>query len=291
LGMGGCGNEAATGQSDQEQGGGGGLVGELVEVSVLDSPDRSSVYFLRPADRSKDVTLLFDSKPELAPGTTIRVWGSPEGTDFRVSRYELVPPSASALINAPPQKAQTVAWVQIDINGGGVNQTKEAASALIFDQNGLRVATVDAGDRIVLKKVTISRDLGKEVEIGAGLTATDRVIASPPDGIAEAGDRADSERAEQRQDPEGDSGRSDDGDRCGGQMLIGPADSQDDNREDDRHEDAIARDARPPASGPGGQPSHGRAHEAGRAPQRGGPLRRQEFDERRAHDGIVRCGT
>jgi RND family efflux transporter MFP subunit len=59
------------------------------------------------------------------------------------------------------------------------------ASALIFDQSGLRVATVDAGDRIVLKKVTIARDLGKEVEIGAGLTATDRVIASPPDGIAE----------------------------------------------------------------------------------------------------------
>jgi multidrug efflux pump subunit AcrA (membrane-fusion protein) len=59
------------------------------------------------------------------------------------------------------------------------------ASALIFDQSGLRVATVDASDKIVLKKVTIARDLGKEVEIGAGLSATDRVIASPPDGIAE----------------------------------------------------------------------------------------------------------
>jgi RND family efflux transporter MFP subunit len=65
------------------------------------------------------------------------------------------------------------------------NAISVPASALIFDQSGLRVATVDDGDRIVLKKVTISRDLGKEVEIGAGLTATDRVIASPPDGIAE----------------------------------------------------------------------------------------------------------
>ena len=59
------------------------------------------------------------------------------------------------------------------------------ASALIFDQNGLRVATVNAADRIVLKQVTISRDLGREVEIGSGLTAADRIIESPPDGIAE----------------------------------------------------------------------------------------------------------
>jgi RND family efflux transporter MFP subunit len=65
------------------------------------------------------------------------------------------------------------------------NAISVPASALIFDQSGLRVATVDAADRIVLKKVTISRDLGKEVEIGIGLAATDRVIASPPDGLAE----------------------------------------------------------------------------------------------------------
>jgi RND family efflux transporter MFP subunit len=59
------------------------------------------------------------------------------------------------------------------------------ASALIFDQSGLRVATVDDSNRIVLKKVTIARDLGREVEIGTGLAASDRVIASPPDGITD----------------------------------------------------------------------------------------------------------
>ena len=58
------------------------------------------------------------------------------------------------------------------------------ASALIFDQSGLRIATVGADDRVVLKSVTISRDLGKEVEIASGLAADDRVVASPPDGIA-----------------------------------------------------------------------------------------------------------
>jgi len=58
------------------------------------------------------------------------------------------------------------------------------ASALIFDQGGLRIATVGVDDRVLLKSVTISRDLGKEVEIASGLAADDRVIASPPDGIA-----------------------------------------------------------------------------------------------------------
>lgn len=62
------------------------------------------------------------------------------------------------------------------------------ASALIFDRSGLRIATVDNDDRVVLKTVTISRDLGKEVEIGSGLTAEDRVIESPPDGIV-SGDK------------------------------------------------------------------------------------------------------
>ena len=58
-------------------------------------------------------------------------------------------------------------------------------SALIFDQSGLRVATVGADDRVALKTVTIARDLGSEIEIGSGLQADDRVVAAPPDGIAE----------------------------------------------------------------------------------------------------------
>jgi RND family efflux transporter MFP subunit len=58
------------------------------------------------------------------------------------------------------------------------------ASALIFDQSGLRVATVGDDSRVMLKTVVISRDLGRVVEIGSGLTADDRIVESPPDGIA-----------------------------------------------------------------------------------------------------------
>jgi membrane fusion protein (multidrug efflux system) len=58
-------------------------------------------------------------------------------------------------------------------------------SALIFDAAGLRVATVDANDKVAFKPVTIARDLGGEIEIGTGVAANDRVIATPPDGLAE----------------------------------------------------------------------------------------------------------
>jgi hypothetical protein len=37
---------------------------------------------------------------------------------------------------------------------------------------------------VVLKPVTIARDLGAVIEIASGLAADDHVIQNPPDGIA-----------------------------------------------------------------------------------------------------------
>lgn len=57
------------------------------------------------------------------------------------------------------------------------------ASALIFDQNGLRVAVVGPGDKVVFRRIAIARDLGREIEVASGLTLEDRVIVGPPDGL------------------------------------------------------------------------------------------------------------
>jgi hypothetical protein len=62
------------------------------------------------------------------------------------------------------------------------------ASALIFNKAGLSVATIGLDDRVVLKPVMIMRDLGKLVELSAGLKPDDRIIENPPDGISN-GDR------------------------------------------------------------------------------------------------------
>ena len=68
---------------------------------------------------------------------------------------------------------------------GAAGTFRIPVSALIFDQKGLRVATVKPDDSVLFKTVTIARDLGSEIEIGSGIAADDRVIAAPPDGIAD----------------------------------------------------------------------------------------------------------
>jgi membrane fusion protein (multidrug efflux system) len=43
---------------------------------------------------------------------------------------------------------------------------------------------VDAGNRVLIKPVSLERDLGAVVEIASGLAPNDRVIENPPDGIS-----------------------------------------------------------------------------------------------------------
>jgi RND family efflux transporter MFP subunit len=58
------------------------------------------------------------------------------------------------------------------------------SSALIFDARGLSIATLDASNHVVMKSISIVSDLGSAVEVASGVTTSDRVIDSPPDGIA-----------------------------------------------------------------------------------------------------------
>jgi membrane fusion protein (multidrug efflux system) len=61
------------------------------------------------------------------------------------------------------------------------------ATALVFGAQGMRVATVDANDRVALKPVTIGRNLGNRVEIESGLSLSDRLIDNPLESV-ETGD-------------------------------------------------------------------------------------------------------
>jgi RND family efflux transporter MFP subunit len=85
------------------------------------------------------------------------------------------------------------------------------SSALIFNKDGLRVATVGPDDKVKFKTVTIARDLGKEIELASGVAADDRIITAPPDGIADgdpvrvvgAGAKAKPATASEKQDVKG----------------------------------------------------------------------------------------
>jgi len=60
------------------------------------------------------------------------------------------------------------------------------STALIFGTHGMRVAAVDANNKVVLKSVKLGRDLGDHVEIHSGLSLTDKLIDNPQESI-EAG--------------------------------------------------------------------------------------------------------
>jgi RND family efflux transporter MFP subunit len=132
--------------------------------------------------------------PSVPPGTkaTIRVPEHPGKTYSGV-----VEASAQAVT---PSSGTTLMQIIVD-NGTGelmpgdyasirldaaarANLLSVPGSAIIFDAKGLSVATVTNDNHVVLKPVSIERDLGTVVQIASGLAATDRVIQNPPDGIA-----------------------------------------------------------------------------------------------------------
>ena len=57
------------------------------------------------------------------------------------------------------------------------------ASALLFQSEGLQVAVLGPDNKVEIRSVRVGRNFGTKVEILSGLTASDRVIDSPPDSI------------------------------------------------------------------------------------------------------------
>jgi RND family efflux transporter MFP subunit len=67
----------------------------------------------------------------------------------------------------------------------GANGIRVPATALMFRNEGMQVATVDASNHVKLKTVTIARDLGAAVDVGGGLSPQDRIIDNPVDALQE----------------------------------------------------------------------------------------------------------
>jgi RND family efflux transporter MFP subunit len=57
------------------------------------------------------------------------------------------------------------------------------SSAILFRQHGLEASVVGDGDKVTLKKISLGRNLGVQVEVTGGLVPSDRVVDSPPDSL------------------------------------------------------------------------------------------------------------
>ena len=129
-------------------------VGSEAEITVPERPGRSWRASVASMSRAVDaqtgnslVQLLIDNAGgELLPG------------GFATVRVKA--PSAPNLLSVP-------------------------ASALIVDQQGQRVAVVAPDGTVQLKHVEIARDLGRTLELSAGVAVEDRVIENPPDGLVD----------------------------------------------------------------------------------------------------------
>lgn len=65
------------------------------------------------------------------------------------------------------------------------NTIRIPVTAIQYRHNGPVVAIVGANSHVTIRPVSLSRDLGSTVEIGAGLAANDRVVDNPPEALAE----------------------------------------------------------------------------------------------------------
>ena len=65
----------------------------------------------------------------------------------------------------------------------GANGIRVPATALMFRDDGMQVATVDANNRVKLKTIVIARDMGATVDVASGIARTDRIIDNPADAL------------------------------------------------------------------------------------------------------------
>ena len=57
------------------------------------------------------------------------------------------------------------------------------ANALLFREDGMKVASVGSDNRVALRSIKIGRDLGDRVEVLSGIAAGESVVLNPPDSL------------------------------------------------------------------------------------------------------------
>jgi RND family efflux transporter MFP subunit len=132
--------------------------------------------------------------PSVPPGTkaTITVPEHPGKTysgTVEASAQAVIPTTGTTLMelivdnNAGEMMPGDYAGIHLEI-AAAPNVLSVPSSAVIFDAKGLSVATVDLHGRVLIKPVSIERDLGSVIELASGLSPNDRVIQNPPDGVS-----------------------------------------------------------------------------------------------------------
>jgi RND family efflux transporter MFP subunit len=89
-------------------------------------------------------------------------------------------------LDNPEGKLKPGSYAQVTFGlTSAATTTQVPATALLFRHDGPTLAVVGPDDRVRLRPIKIARDLGTQVEVGAGVGPGDRVIDNPPEALAD----------------------------------------------------------------------------------------------------------
>jgi RND family efflux transporter MFP subunit len=163
-----------------DSGSSGGTRTELFHIA---QPDRLRVYvnvpqvYSQAAKPGLTADLVLSEFPgRRFPGTLVRTANAIDQT-MRTLLVEIA-------VNNPTGTLLSGAYAEVHLKLPGVTSTFTLpVTTLLFRSEGLRVATVIDGQHAELKPITVGRDYGSVIEVVAGLTGDESVIANPPDSI------------------------------------------------------------------------------------------------------------
>jgi RND family efflux transporter MFP subunit len=149
-------------------------VADMHEMRVYVRVPQSYAAELKPGLRA---TLVEPQYPGHSFSATLETTSVSVAMESRTVLVELLAPNPDGKL-----WPGTFAEVTFDLPGDG-NILRVPASALIFRNQGAQLAAVGSDNKIVMKDVTIGKNLGTEIEIESGISPTDRIITSPLDTL------------------------------------------------------------------------------------------------------------
>jgi len=164
-----------------DSGSGGGPQRELFHIAMT---KKLRVYVNIPQAYSQA------SKPGLRASITLADFPGRSFSGLLVRTSNAIDPSSRTLLSEidldnPGDTILPGAYGEVHLKLPSVTPTYLLpVNTLLFRSEGLRIATVQYGKRIVLLPITLGRDFGTEVEVVSGLTGEEAVVLNPPDSLA-----------------------------------------------------------------------------------------------------------
>jgi len=162
--------------------GAGGPATELFHIAATQT---LRVYINVPQDYSQA------AKPGLTADLTLEEFPGRRFKGTLVRTAKAIDPASRTLlvevdVQNPTGELLPGAYAEVHLKvPSGAATVILPVSALIFRSQGLQVGVVESGNRAALRKITLGRDFGTDVEVVSGLTPEDSVIVNPPDSLVE----------------------------------------------------------------------------------------------------------